>query len=138
MSDLGQIRLAMADALSGIPNVNVSAYMQANPTLPVIWVKPSSEPGIQYHRAMQDGVEFWTLTVQAFVGTLLDRTAQENLDRLIDRAAPHSVKAALELDKTLGGLVSILVVQSCTGYQEYARADGTTALGAEWTVLAYL
>ena len=135
MSDLRDIRLALADNLALIPSVNVSAYIQANPVLPVIWVRPSSEPGIVYHRAMQDGVEDWTMLVQAYVGTNVDRGAQEQLDKLLASSGASSVKAAIESDKTLGGHADNLVVQGCTGYQEYARPDGTTALGAEWTVL---
>ena len=135
MSTLADIRAGLAANLSTLLGVQVSAYVLANPTLPVIWIRPSSASGTDYHRAMQDGAEDWNMLVQAYVGTVSDIAAQKKLDEFLASKGATSVKAALESDRTLGGAAEDLIVQSCSGYLEYARPDGSTALGAEWQVL---
>jgi hypothetical protein len=112
----------------------VSPYVLANPTLPVIWVKPTTGAVTEYHQAMRDGQETWALSVQAFVGSGSDITAQTVLDELLATNGPHSVKAAIEADRTLAGATDDLVVRRCTSYLEYQRPDGSLALGAEWLV----
>ena len=121
-------------------DMQISAYILSNPTPPVIWVKPTTGAVTEYHQAMQnrltlqDGQETWSLTVQAFVASGGDITAQMVLDELLATYGSHSVKAAIEADKTLGGATDDLIVRRCISYQEYQRADGTMALGAEWIV----
>lgn len=134
MSTLADVREGLRANLSSIPGAQVSAYVLSNPTLPTIWVRPAAEV-VTYHRAMGNGVENWTLLVQAYVGVPSDIGAQKKLDEFLASAGASSVKAAIESDKTLGGSANDLAVQNCSGYLEYARPDGTTALGAEWTVL---
>ena len=136
MASLADIRAGIAANLATLQGMNVSAYMQASPTLPMIWVRPSAPDGIEYHRAFADGVENWTMLVQAFVGVSSDIGAQKLLDTLLASSGATSVKAAIESDKTLGGAAQSLIVTTCTGYQEYGRPDGTTTwLGCEWTVV---
>ena len=45
-----------------------------------------------------------------------------------------SVKAAVESDRTLGGVVESLRVTQCSGYQTYTLPGDRQVLGAEWTV----
>lgn len=136
MSLLGDVRAGIAANLDSIEDVQISAYVLSNPTPPVIWVRPRPESST-YHRAMGDGLSELVMLVQAYVGTPTDVGAQKHLDRFLDLTGPDSVKAAVESDKTLGGVADDLVVQECTGYLEYQRPDGSTALGAEWQVLVY-
>ncbi len=135
MSTLADIREGLRVNLSSIPGANVSAYVRSNPQLPQIWVLPHTDEPAEYHRAMHDGGDEWPMLVQAFVGTVSDEVAQRNLDEFLASSGDRSVKAAIESDKTLGGAAEDVVVQRCSGYREYARPDGSTALGAEWTVL---
>lgn len=143
MSSLAAIRAGLAANLSTLKttyqDMQISAYMLSNPTLPTIWVKPTPGNVTEYHQTFQtmsnpDGQVTWSLTVQAFVAAGGDIAAQMVLDELLDTSGPHSVKAAIEADKTLGGAAEDTVVRSCISYQEYQRADGTLALGAEWIV----
>ena len=134
-TSIRSIRRALAANLESIPGCQVSAYVLANPTLPTLWVRPATDEAIEYHRAMGNGVENVHMTVQAYFGTSGDIAAQERLDDLLASTGTKSVKAAIESDRTLGGAADDLVVQSCSGYQEYARPDGTTAFGAQWNVL---
>lgn len=133
MTTLAAIRAGLAANLANVPGAQVSAYVLANPTLPTIWVRPATEP-VNYHQAMGNGLDEWMMLVQAYVGTPSDIGAQKQLDEFLASSGATSVKAAIESDKTLGGAASDLMVTNCSGYLEYSRPDGTTALGAEWNV----
>lgn len=142
MSGLADIRAGLAANLSTLKtsyrDMQISAYVLSNPTLPTIWVKPTPGAVTEYHQAFEtmgnpDGRMTWSLTVQAWAGGV-DQATQMLLDELLDTSGSHSVKAAIEADKTLGGAAQDTVVQRCISYQEYQRPDGTLALGAEWIV----
>lgn len=136
MTTLAAIRDGLRANLASIPGVQVSAYVLSNPVLPVVWIRPASD-AVDYHRAMGNGLDEWSMLVQAYVGTPSDLGAQKKLDELLASSGSSSVKAAIESDKTLNGAASDLIVDSCTGYLEYARPDGSTALGAEWNVRVF-
>jgi hypothetical protein len=128
---VAQIREGLAANLAGIAGVQVSAYMLANPTPPTIHVYPGQ---IEYDGAMIRGVDRWTMIVQAFVGLVSDIGAQVKLDTFIAPSGAGSVKAGLEADRTLGGLVQSLRVTECSGERVYVREGAGPVLGAEWQV----
>lgn len=143
MSSLADIRAALAANLGTLKStyrdMQISPYVLSNPTLPTIWVKPAQDGVTEYHKTFEtmgspDGQATWMLTVQAFVAGGGDIAAQKVLDELLDTSGDHSVKAAIEADKTLGGAANDVIVRRCISYQEYQRPDGTLALGAEWHV----
>lgn len=136
-ASLTEIREAVAEALKVIPGLDAFAWMKANPTPPSAHVYPDS---IEYDQTQGRGHDNVYLIVQAFVGILDDRGAQERLDRMLAPDGPDSIKAALEADRysaagALGGLVDDIHVESCTGYRTYPRPQGDLVLGAEWRVL---
>jgi hypothetical protein len=131
MADLGDIRAALAANLSSIPGLNESPYLLGNPTPPAAEVQPAD---IDYHQAMGNGVERWTLIVRVFVGTMSDKGAQIRLDRLLASSGSESVKAAIESDTSLAGAVDDVTVTRCTGYRIFNREGMPSVLGAEWTV----
>ena len=142
MSSLAAIRAGLVTNLNVLKtsyqDMQISAYMLSNPTLPTIWVKPTPGAVTEYHQAFEtmgnpDGQLTWSLTVQAYVAGL-DIASQQWLDELLATSGTHSVKAAIEADKTLGGACEDLIVRRCISYQEYQRTDGTTAYGSEWIV----
>jgi hypothetical protein len=135
VSSLAAIRAGLATNLRAVQGVEqVSAYVLANPTPPTIWVRPSTDVGVEYGQAMGGAVQNWYMTIFGFVGAVSDIGAQKLLDALIDVGTPSSVVDAIEADKTLGGACADLDVRECRAYQEYARSDGSTVLGAEWDV----
>ena len=136
MPDLVAIREGIADALNAIPELQASPYMLSNPTPPSAHVFPDE---VDYDQTMGRGHDDWFMTVQAFVGMITDIGAQKRLDLMLNPAGAYSVKAAIEADSTLGGVVDDVQVQSCTGYRVYARSvtisgSGDPVLGAEWRV----
>jgi hypothetical protein len=144
VSSIGALREAIADALDAIPDVQASAYIISG-TPPYLQVFPGPDPAIDYDKAMQgrtmgaatqtrtnhDDVQ---MTIQAIVARTSDIGSQKLLDRLMENTAPYSVKAAVELDGTLGGLCDDCSVVSCSGVQTLVTTSGEERLVVEWTV----
>jgi hypothetical protein len=136
VATLEQIREALAAAVrTAMPDRQVSAYMLSNPTPPAVHLYPSN---IDYHKAFGNGLEPLTFEVQAFVAAASgDIGSQKNLDRFLDPGSPTSLKAALESDVTLGGLVNDLIVRSASGYRQFVTQDRGYMLGCTWTLDIY-
>lgn len=128
---LKELREGVAAAMSGIPDVQVSARWLTNPTPPAVHVFPGE---IDWHAAMGNGHHNWTLTVEAFAALVTDEGAQEVLDRMVADDGDYSVKAAIESDSTLGGLVEDVTVTRTYDYGLRLKADGTLVLGCKWDV----
>lgn len=132
-ASLTDIRTALAAQLKTVDrDWQVSPYILANPTPPCAQVLPDE---MDYHQAMQNGAETWSFVVQVIVALGTDEGAQRKLDELLESSGALSVKAALEADEDLGGLVSSVTVTRTTGYRTYNLGPTQQeALGAEWTV----
>lgn len=131
MPELSVIREGLAANLAALKGVQVSAYMLANPTPPACHVVPGET---NYDTAMGRGADQWILRIQAFVAHSGDIGSQKLLDRMLASSGAQSVKAAVESDKTLGGMVDDLRVRRTGGYQTYIREGAPNVLGAEWEV----
>ncbi len=129
------IRSALADALRTIPGLQASPYILSNPTPPSAHVRRGT---VVYDQAMQGGVHLWTFTVQAFVALSSDIGASQLLDKYLSPTGSSSVKAAIEADTSLGGVVADLHVTEATGEQLFVRDQGGQVLGSEWTVMVWL
>jgi hypothetical protein len=74
--------------------------------------------------------------VQVIVSKVSDRNAQSNLDGYCNPSGSSSVKAALESDKTLGGLVQDLRVTEARDYRA-ATINENTYLTVTFAVTVY-
>jgi len=124
----------LAANLSTILGVQVSAWMLASPTPPAIHVVP---PAIEYHQAMQDGFAELTFTVQAFVALGSDIGAQKRLAQMRAPTGAGSVKAAIEADKTLAGIVKELIVLSSAEPQILTLEGGRQLLVSDFEVTVW-
>ena len=131
MADLADIREALAASLASIPNLHQSGYLLANPTPPFAEVYPVAKV---YDRAMQRGLDVWHLNVRVGVGMGLSLGAQRSLDAFIADIGTSSIKAAIEDDRTLGGVVEFVRVTRCDAYRMFERQGSSAVLGAEWEV----
>jgi len=134
MATLTEIREAMAAALEGVVDGQISAWMLSNPTPPTIFIFPDE---IDYDGSFGRGHDEWALTVMAMVGLASDIAAQQKLDEMLAPSGSSSVKDALEPAPgapALGGVVQDIRVETCTGYRVYARPTSEAVLGAEWRV----
>jgi hypothetical protein len=125
---IAEIREGIAANLATLEGIQVSAYMLASPTPPAAHVIPRS---ILYDRTFRGMVEV-TLTVQVFVSLGLDQGAQMALDERL--LGTTSVKAALEVDKTLGGTVNDLWCSEMESYDVVSIPDRGQMLSATWSV----
>ena len=115
--------------------------MLSNPTPPAIHVFPS-DPFTDYDKAMavidtmgtRHGTDKLFFTIQGFVAFMNDTASQQLLDRMLEPSGGVSVKEAVELDGSLGGLVDDCSITSVSGYKQYVMEDQRVFLGAEWVV----
>jgi hypothetical protein len=92
---------------------------------------------VQYDQAMARGLTDITIVIQGFAGSPLEQEAQKIVDLWIDTGSPKSVKAAIESDKTLGGIVQQVQVMRTTGYRIYNLPDRSETLGCEFFVRVF-
>jgi hypothetical protein len=133
---LAEIRAGLQTALDTIPGPDTSAYMTDSPN--DLTLQVMGPDAVEYDLAMQRGLDRWTMIVQAFSGSPDNRAAQENLDAWIAPTGTYSVKAAIEKDITLGGIVQSARVARTSGYRIYDFPNqGGRMLGTEFFVDIY-
>lgn len=132
MAAENDIREAMASAISAVSGFRVDAYVPGQPQPPCIYILPGE---LRYHQASADGMATKTFTVWAVLPLVDDREPQRDLGTLRDVEGAGSLKAALEFDRTLGGLVDELLVASATPVQDYVLPQSQAAvLACQWNV----
>jgi hypothetical protein len=117
---INQVAEGLKTALDTIAGLRCFSYQpeQENPPMafPIL-------DRVTYHKAFQGGdmVADWTVVV--VVGRYLDRTAFKTLDDFLSFSGAKSIRAALEADKTLGGICQTLIVQSSADVTSLSAAD---------------
>lgn len=133
--DIDAIRNALAAALTPLVNAGTlnssSAYGLSNPAPPCAMVTMGAT---EFDEAMGGGADGLTLEVSVLIGLQSEVEAQKAMDALRGRGA-NSLKALLESDPTLGGIVDDLRVTKAAGDARVLLETGP-ALGAAWTVYA--
>jgi hypothetical protein len=129
-----QMRAGIVAALNAVlSNVLVSAYRLPSPgdrTLQIIGNE------VEYDLAMRRGADNWTFQLQALAGSPVSQAAQMLLDEW-KAPAGASVKAAIDADPTLGGIVAGARVVSASDDQIYVPNPGAPnveLLGATFDV----
>jgi hypothetical protein len=112
---------ALATRLDTISGLTVYDY-QPDTILATPMAFPSLNT-IEYHRAMGGGLQTYSFTVTIIVGRMDDKTAQTALHNYASWDGATSVRATLESDKTLGGVVETLVVQSSANVNSMSNGD---------------
>lgn len=93
---------------------------------------------IDYDQAMDGGTHRLTMLVRAYLANPTDLSAVNRLESYLDPEGENSIKAAIESDRTLDGLVADLHVTTATGEQPYVVEGQAPVLGSEWTVEVWL
>lgn len=124
------LRAQLASAFS--TSAQVLAYQSPSPKVPTIQVM--GPDAVEYDEAMARGLDRWTIVIQAFSGSPESRAAQEVLDAWLAPSGGTSVKAAVESDITLGGVVASARVARSSGYRMYDIPGSGQVLGAEFFV----
>ena len=117
---VSEVATGLAANLSTITGLRTSTYQpeQMNPpfAFPIL-------TSLTYHGAMGGGDVVMEWTVTAVVGRYTDRTAYAALDGYLSYSGTTSLRAALESDKTLGGVANTLVVTSAKNISALSNGD---------------
>ena len=111
MQDVSTIRQALADKMANVYGLRTSAYVPDAPRPPQAVVMPDR---ISYDLNARRGADTLFFTITILVGRADDRSSQGNLDKYL--RGTDSVKAALEADRTLGGVVDTCRVTEMRNY----------------------
>jgi hypothetical protein len=117
---VSQVATGLATNLATIAGLRTSAFQpeQLNP--------PFAFPTlnrIEYHKAFGGGDVTMDFTVSVVVGRYVDRNAFETLDGFLSYSGATSIRAAIESDKTLGGVCQTLVLPSGANITSLSSAD---------------
>lgn len=104
-----QIMTGLETRLATISGLNVKDFAPGSPVFPSAF---PLVPGFEYGATMSRGTYELPFRVAIVVSAALDRVGQMNLARYANQTGDYSIRAAIEGDKTLGGLVSTLIVDS--------------------------
>lgn len=117
---VGAIADGIKSALATISGLRTFAYQpeQLNP--------PTAYPEltqVQYHKTMALGVQQMDWLIHIVVGRYTDRTAFALLDNFLSATGTQSIRAALENDRTLGGVVQTLILSTAADVTSLTNAD---------------
>lgn len=106
-----QIMTAVGTRLNGISGLRGHAYAPDNPSPPCAF--PLVPAITSYRESMRRGTYVIPLRIAVLTGAQVDRVGQHALAGYANPTGSLSIRAALEDgDKTLGGLINDLVVDS--------------------------
>ena len=128
MSKLSDLRDGLADRMSTIRGLRTSATVPDAPRPPVAVVMPDR---VVYDLNARRGADTFLFTVILLVGRADDRAAQNNLDAYI--VGDSSIKAAIEADRTLGGVADTCRVTEMNNYASMIIGE-TVYLAAQFAV----
>jgi len=133
MPTLSDIRTGLATNLGNITGLRTSAFVPDEPKPPIAIIFPDN---ISFDTAFARGLDTYTFSVQLIVSKVSDRNAQSNLDAYCNPDGDSSVKAAIESDRTLGGLIQDLRVTEVRDYRA-ATINENTYLTVTFVVTVY-
>jgi hypothetical protein len=117
--DLVDVRAGLAVAAAAVPGLNATPHAPARVEAPAFY---PGETDVDYDRTFGSGVDEMLATCYLLVSSADDQDGQAVLDRFLGRG-PESVKAALEADRTLGGVCMDLRVRGVRAYRTYRSGD---------------
>jgi len=127
-----EVKTGLANRLATIPGLRTYAYQPDQLNAPMAYSNLNS---ITYHRTF-GGMTEMEYTVTVIVARATERTAEASVDGFTAYSGTTSVRAAIEADRTLGGVVDDLIVESATGIQSVSAND-TEYLSVDFVVRVY-
>jgi hypothetical protein len=131
--DIPAIRKALADAVGTIAGVQTFAVVPDQIVAPAFG---AGEVEIDYDQAFRGGNAGLSVILckgRLYAARAQGAPGQTNLDGYLASSGSQSVKAAIEVDKTLGGACATLRVENVRGYGTY-QVGGVDYYGAEFDV----
>lgn len=129
--DITAVFEGLAAAAATVKGLRCHAFMPDAIVPPTFYIV---EAEIQYDQAFARGMDDYNpITCRVLSSRATDRGGQQKLQAYMKGAGPLSVKAALEADRTLGGVCDSLHVTGVRGFGQYEHG-GTDYVGADWMV----
>lgn len=133
MSTITEISDAIKNSLTVIPGLRVYDYLpdQINPPLAYVGIQQ-----VNYHGAFRGGNPVTTYTVVVVVGRVNERTSQRALDEFLAYDGDRSIRAAIEADPTLDGVIQSLIVTDGGNLAPLTMGD-VTYVSIDFSVTVY-
>ena len=133
MSTVSEITEALKNALTVVPGLRVYDYLpdQINPPLGYVGIQQ-----VNYHGAFRGGNPVHTYTITIVVGRVSERASQRALDEFLAYDGDRSVRAAIESDPTLDGVIQTLVVTDGGNLAPLTMGD-VTYVSIDFSVTVY-
>lgn len=129
--NLSAVRSAIASAASSVtPALNTYAYVPTSVSLPCFYIGSIE---LAYDQTFGRGNDDIVLTCVVLVSATSDQSGQAQLDAYLNGSGTNSLKAAIEVDETLGGTCDNVQVARAQNYG-YHTVDSVQYLGAELVV----
>jgi hypothetical protein len=116
------------DTISGLRGYNGGTIN------PPSYIVQLGEDGVDYHAAFQDGLTEVHMRIVVYVSTAYTRVARDQVDDFLDVVGAKSIKAAVEADPTLGGIVDDLIVSRGRQLDIEVLQQNVVYLGADLSV----
>ena len=130
---VSQIKTGLAANMATVSGLRAYAYQPDNVNTPFAWPLLDS---LQYNGAMGGGLITHKFTISVVVGRSAERTAQTLLDGYLSYKGATSIRQAIESDRTLGGVVQDLIVESANNISTL-EANDATYLAIDFVVTVY-
>ena len=134
MTSLADIRQGLAANLQALPGVEVYEREGALANVPCAVIVT---PSIDYHQSFSSaGLVRYEFRIMVLVQSADSEQSGIDLDTYADPGSPTSVRAAVESDRTLGGIADDLI---CTSFRPLSSEEvsGIGYWGGEFTVTVY-
>ncbi len=116
---ISQISGGLKTRLQTIAGLRVFDYQPDNLMPPVAFPEIN---GVNFKKSMQGGIEVDASAI-IIVGSVSDRSSQDLLDQYLSYSGARSLRAAIEGDRTLGGVVQTLSVHNGFSIEQIKMAD---------------
>ena len=133
MASITALRAGLATRLGTISGLRTTTETPDTISPPISIINVGS---VNYDRAFQRGLDEYNFVITVIVGRVGERSAQRLLDSYVSPLGASSVKLAIELDRTLGGICDSLRVTDMRNYGSLVIGD-ITYLAAEFNVVVY-
>lgn len=130
---ISEAAAGIRDRLATINGLRVHEYIPdtINPPMAIVGLDQ-----VDYHGSFGGGDPVYTFTVTVIVARVSERTAQTKLDAYASWSGTSSIRAAIEADKTLNGVVSTLNVPTAGNIQAI-QSNEVTYLAIDFTVVVH-
>lgn len=130
MTTLAAIKQGLANNLASITGLRTSSVLpeQVNPPVAIIALN-----SIDYDTTFRRGLDTYTFTITVIVGRADARVGQNTLDSYAAPTGTYSVKSAIELDRSLGGVANDTRATGLSNYGNLTIGE-LNYLAAEWSV----